>query len=152
MGLKKSTGRGTRVQHSTGLEWDELQRAKKHYPAIKYSTGENAPVRHSTGTEFDYRVLASMMRGEEGEEPVAYTPPNTEDNPKLHGIPEKAQEDTTWLDLYLRKRVEAAKGGMREAQRVPEPQLGSKAVPREKAEEGEEKAPKEQFKPMDMDY
>ncbi|MFQ6030416.1 MAG: hypothetical protein ACE5Q6_23320, partial [Dehalococcoidia bacterium] len=108
MGLKKSTGRGTRVKHSTGLEWDELVRAKKHYAPIKYATGENSPVRHSTGTEFDYKVLAGLMRGE-GEELVP-PKPNTKDNPKIHGIPDKAQEDTTYLDMYLQSRVDAARG------------------------------------------
>lgn len=108
MGLKKSTGRGSRVKHSTGLEWDELVRAKKHYAPIKYATGENSPIRHSTGTEFDYKVLAGFMKGD-GVEVVA-PGPNTKDSPKIHGIPDKAQEDTTYLDLYLQSRQDAARG------------------------------------------
>ena len=108
MGIKKSTGRGTRLRHSTSLEWDELMKAKRHIPPITYATGENSPLRHSTGTEFDYKVLAALMRGEGGE---AVTPkPNTKDNPKIHGIPDKANEDTYYLDVYLRNRVAAAKG------------------------------------------
>ena len=115
MGIRKSTGRGSRVRHSTALEWDELMKAKKHIPPILYATGENSPLRHSTGTEFDYKVLAALMRGEGGE---AITPqPNTRDNPKIHGIPEKATEDTYYLDVYLQRRVEEAKGQRNEGAR-----------------------------------
>ena len=115
MGIRKSTGRGARVRHSTALEWDELVKAKKHIPPILYATGENSALRHSTGTEFDYKVLAALMRGEGGE---AITPqPNTRDNPKIHGIPEKASEDTYYLDVYLHRRVEEAKGLRNQAAR-----------------------------------
>lgn len=57
MAIKYSTGRGTRVRHSTALEWDDLEKQKRRYNPIKYSTGEDAHIRHATGTEFDFRAL-----------------------------------------------------------------------------------------------
>ncbi len=57
MGIKYSTGRGTRVKHSTALEWEDLEKQKKKYDPIKHSTGEDAQIRHATGTEFDYKAL-----------------------------------------------------------------------------------------------
>lgn len=58
MGIKYSTGRGAKLRHSTGMEWDDLKKAKKKYTPIKHSTGEKASVKHSTGVEFDYKYLA----------------------------------------------------------------------------------------------
>jgi len=61
MGYKKpkgsgySTGRGTRVKHSTAMEWDEWARKRRKY-SVKYATGEDGQVTHSTGKEFDKRV------------------------------------------------------------------------------------------------
>lgn len=57
MGIKYSSGKGTRVRHSTGLEWDDLKKKKKKYDPIKHSTGESSFIRHATGTEFDYKAL-----------------------------------------------------------------------------------------------
>jgi hypothetical protein len=57
MGIKYSTGRGTRVRHSTALEWDDLKKKKKKYDPIKHATGESSSIRHATGTEFDYKAL-----------------------------------------------------------------------------------------------
>lgn len=48
-----STGRGTRVRHSTA-DWDEWAKKRRKYP-VKYSTGEDAQIIHSTGVEFDKR-------------------------------------------------------------------------------------------------
>lgn len=64
MGIKYSTGRGTRVRHSTALEWDDLEKAKKKYSPIKYSTGEKANIRHATGVEFDFKYLAEKEKAE----------------------------------------------------------------------------------------
>lgn len=61
MGIKYSTGRKTRVRHSTAMEWEDLEKAKKKYDPIKHSTGENATIRHATGTEFDYKVLSEQL-------------------------------------------------------------------------------------------
>lgn len=47
-----STGRGTKVKHSTAMEWDEWKKKRRIY-ATKYSTGEDAQIIHSTGREFD---------------------------------------------------------------------------------------------------
>jgi len=58
MGIKFSTGRGTKVRHSTALEWDDLEKTKKKYSPIKYSTSKDSPIRHATGVEFDFKYLA----------------------------------------------------------------------------------------------
>ena len=57
MTIKYSTGKGTRMRHSIGLEWDDLEKKKKKYNPIKHSTGESSSIRHATGTEFDYKTL-----------------------------------------------------------------------------------------------
>lgn len=95
MGLRTSIGKGTRVRHSTGLEWDELAKAKKKYTPIRHSTGEGSKIRHSTGTEMDYRALWGGPEDDEIE---------TEQETRLHSIPAKAGEDTKYLDLYLGSR------------------------------------------------
>lgn len=64
MGVKYSTGKGARVKHSTGMEWKDLEKAKKRYTPIKHSTGENAAVKHSTGVEFDYKYLSNFSENE----------------------------------------------------------------------------------------
>jgi len=64
MGIKYSTGKETRVRHSTALEWDDLEKAKKKYSPIKYSTGEKTAIRHATGVEFDYKYLAEKEKAE----------------------------------------------------------------------------------------
>ncbi|MDI6889658.1 MAG: hypothetical protein QMC83_01785 [Thermodesulfovibrionales bacterium] len=56
-----STGRGTRVRHSTAMDWDELLKKRRIYP-VKYSTGEDGQVVHSTGKEFD--EMAKFRRRE----------------------------------------------------------------------------------------
>ena len=61
MAIKYSTGRGTRMRHSTAMEWKDLEKAKKKYDPIKHATGENANIRHATGTEFDYKVLSKRL-------------------------------------------------------------------------------------------
>ncbi|MFQ5874509.1 MAG: hypothetical protein ACE5JL_12010 [Dehalococcoidia bacterium] len=139
MGLKKSTGRGTRLRHSTGLEWDDLEKAKKHYAPLRYSTGENPSVRHFTGTQFDWKVLRRLS-GESEEAP---------ENPRLHSIPAKAQEDTTYLDLHMRSRAKEARGG-----RVEEAQGRDREIPREDERAGEtrKKEALERFTPMALDY
>lgn len=58
MGIRFSTGRyprKTRVKHSTGTEWADLEKLKqKKYFTVKYSTGKDASIRHMTGLEFDF--------------------------------------------------------------------------------------------------
>ena len=61
MAIKYSTGKGTRMRHSTAMEWDDLEKAKKKYDPVKHSTGENATIKHATGTEFDYKVLSNRL-------------------------------------------------------------------------------------------
>ena len=50
-----SIGRGTKVKHSTSMEWDEWEKKRRIYSA-KYSTGEDGQIIHSTGKEFDKKV------------------------------------------------------------------------------------------------
>ncbi|MBU4314070.1 MAG: hypothetical protein KJ821_04680 [Actinobacteria bacterium] len=50
-----ATGRGTRVRHSTAMDWDEWAKKRRIYP-VKYSTGEDGQIIHSTGREFDKKV------------------------------------------------------------------------------------------------
>jgi len=64
MGIKFSTGRGTKVRHSTALEWDDLEKTKKKYTPIKYSTSKDSPIRHATGVEFDFKYLAEKEKAE----------------------------------------------------------------------------------------
>ena len=61
MAIKYSTGKGTRMRHSTAMEWSDLEKAKKKYDPIKHSTGETASIKHATGTEFDYKVLSKRL-------------------------------------------------------------------------------------------
>ncbi len=120
MGLRVSTGRGTRVKHSTGYEWSDLEKAKRKYPRrIQYSTGESSTVLHATGTEMDTRALRDL-RGEssEEEEPADEEPVQQvrlyDEVParevRLHSVPEKAGEDTKYLDLYARAMVKKVLG------------------------------------------
>ena len=69
MGVKYSTGKVSRVRHSTGMEWKDLEKAKKKYTPIKHSTGEKASVKHSTGVEFDCKCLSNFSENEE-ERPI----------------------------------------------------------------------------------
>ncbi len=75
MGIKYSTGKGAKVRHSTAMEWDDLEKAKKKYDPIKHSTGESASIKHATGTEFDYKVLGERL--EEGSSSL-HSKPQTE--------------------------------------------------------------------------
>jgi hypothetical protein len=50
-----STSRGTRVKHSTAMDWDEWEEKKRKYP-VKYATGEDGRITHSTGRELDAKV------------------------------------------------------------------------------------------------
>ena len=95
MGLRTSIGKGTRVRHSTGLEWDKLEKAKKKHTRIIHSTGEGSKIRHSTGMEMDFRALYGDPEDDETE---------TNQETRLHSIPAKAGEDTKYLDLHLRSK------------------------------------------------
>ena len=50
-----ATGRGTKVRHSTAMDWDEWKKKRRIYP-VKYATGEDGQVIHNTGREFDKKV------------------------------------------------------------------------------------------------
>ncbi|MFQ5876011.1 MAG: hypothetical protein ACE5JL_19730, partial [Dehalococcoidia bacterium] len=148
MGLKVSTGRGTRVRHSTGLEWGEMEKAKKKYPPIKHSTGEESPIRHSTGTEMDYRYI-KMLRGESSEDEEEESEERRREAGRLSSIPDHAQEDTTYLDLWAQQRRQVALGRFEEVEteRNTPPGAGEQTSKR-----AGKKVSKEQFKAVDLDY
>ena len=82
MGLRYACGRGTRLRHSTALEWDELEKKKKKraYQQIKYSTGENAAIKHCTGTEFDWKAMRERPEENERSQPKVRSKPIHEDD------------------------------------------------------------------------
>jgi len=55
MGLKYSTGRHAKMKYSTGMDWDEYMKKRRH-SKVRYSTGENARLWHSSGTLLDGRA------------------------------------------------------------------------------------------------
>lgn len=145
MGLKASTGRGTRVRHSTGLEWDEMEKAKKKYTPIRHSTGEESKIRHSTGREMDWRAL----RGEASEDEEEELEERSGGAARLSSIPEHAQEDTTYLDLWAEQRRQAALGRFEEVE--TERNTPSSAGEQTSKRAGK-KASKEQFRSVDLNY
>ncbi|MDA2925960.1 hypothetical protein MYX78_01805 [Acidobacteria bacterium AH-259-G07] len=64
MGIKYSTGRGTKVKHSTGSEFVDLEKRRKKYFLIKHSTGKDAAIKHVTGVEFDLKRYEEMAKKE----------------------------------------------------------------------------------------
>ncbi|MDA2929841.1 hypothetical protein MYX84_07840 [Acidobacteria bacterium AH-259-O06] len=73
MGIRFSTGRyprKTRVKHSTGTEWSDLEKLRrKKYFLVKYSTGKDAAIRHMTGLEFDFKQYEEELAKKEEELP-----------------------------------------------------------------------------------
>ena len=57
MPLRSSTGRASRVKHSTGTGPDKVTTARRGHPRTRYSTGDSAAISHVTGREADYRAL-----------------------------------------------------------------------------------------------
>ncbi|MFH1950350.1 MAG: hypothetical protein ABIL06_01905 [Pseudomonadota bacterium] len=53
--MKYSTGRGTRIKHSTAMEWDEYEKKKRH-SRVRYSTGKGTALRHSCGVLLDGEI------------------------------------------------------------------------------------------------
>ena len=105
MSIKYSTGRGTKVRHSTALEWDDLEKTKKKYSPIKYSTGEKATIRHATGVEFDYKYLAEKEKAEaEGDD---YLEKFKEPKPIRSKVRSKAKVEG---EEYLEKFYESMTG------------------------------------------
>ena len=137
MGLRTSTGKGARVRHSTGLEWDDLAKAKKKYTPLKHSTGEDSKIRHSTGTEMDYRALRGEPEDDETE---------TNQETRLHSIPAKAGEDTKYLDLYAQSMRNKVLG------QRDDTIVGSRGKRKEGKEVAEKQVSKEKFKTVAFDY
>ena len=91
MGIRYACGRGTKLRHSTAMEWDELEKKKKRrgYQPIKYATGEHAAIKHVTGTEFDWKSMREL-RERPGE--------NERKLPKIRSKPRL--KDDEYLELY----------------------------------------------------
>ncbi|NQT30579.1 MAG: hypothetical protein HQ596_08400, partial [Candidatus Saganbacteria bacterium] len=53
--MKYSTGRKTKMKYSTGMDWDEYMKKRRH-SRVRYSTGESATLSHSSGTLLDGRA------------------------------------------------------------------------------------------------
>lgn len=92
-----STARGTRVKHSTAMDWDEWAKKRRKYP-VKYSTGEDGQIIHSTGVEFDKRAKHRRKEYEDNKRGGARHPGFTykhykkedKSSPPNGGIPPKA--------------------------------------------------------------
>lgn len=136
MGLRTSIGKGTRVRHSTGLEWDKLEKAKKKHTQIIHSTGEGSKIRHSTGMEMDFRALYGEPEDDEIE---------TNQETKLHSIPAKAGEDTRYLDLHIRSK---RKGTIAHSKGVN----AKRKVSLEDAKSANDDVSKEQFRSISIEY
>ena len=67
MGIKYSTGRGTRVKHSTGNEFVDLEKRRKRYFLVKHSTGKDSAIKHVTGVEFDLKQYEEQEAKKEEE-------------------------------------------------------------------------------------
>ena len=59
-----ATGRGTRVKHSTAMDWDEWAKKRRIY-SVKYATGEDGQIIHSIGREFDKKAKYRRKEYEE---------------------------------------------------------------------------------------
>ncbi|MFZ6016848.1 MAG: hypothetical protein ACOYU0_04385 [Nitrospirota bacterium] len=107
--MQYSTGRGTRVRHSTAREWDELEKAKKRsgYQEIKHSTGEKPAIKHATGVEFDYKALLS----EESEEKAGI-------HSKVRSKP--ILEGDEYLEFYHKHRGKKSRENMEDTERKKE--------------------------------
>ncbi|MDI6892497.1 MAG: hypothetical protein QMD08_05855 [Actinomycetota bacterium] len=64
--MKYSTGRGTRMKHSTAMEWDEYEKRKKKRSRVKHSTGKGAAITHACGIELD--MEEELELGEEAKQ------------------------------------------------------------------------------------
>ena len=96
MAIKYSTGKGTRMRHSTAMEWGDLEKAKKKYSPIKYATGESASIKHATGTEFDYKVLSKRL----------------ESGPGLHSKPKTEADE--YLERFHKSSIKRRSGELDE--------------------------------------
>lgn len=59
--MRYSTGRETRVNHSTAMEWDEYEK-KKRRSRIRYSTGKGAALRHACGVLLDEETVEQEIQ------------------------------------------------------------------------------------------
>ena len=98
MAIKYSTGRGTRMRHSTAMEWEDLEKAKKKYDPLKHSTGEESTLKHATGTEFDYKVLSKRLE--------------ISSNPGLHSKPQTEADE--YLERFRQSRAGQRSGELEE--------------------------------------
>jgi len=57
MSIRYSTGRRSRLKHSTAADSGPVAKAAPDYPRPRYSTSEDASIAHFTGRETDRRAL-----------------------------------------------------------------------------------------------
>jgi|GEM_PF-2599967 len=136
MGLRTSIGKGTRVRHSTGLEWDKLEKEKNKRTRIMHSTGEGSKIRHSTGMELDFTALYGESEDDETE---------TNQETRLHSVPAKAGEDTKYLDLHVRSRRKGTTAHSKAAN-------SKRKASTEDAKKASKDVSKEQFRSISIEY
>lgn len=62
--MKFSTGRRSRLKHSTGIEMAKLGKIKRRIKAVKHSSGGESPLLHTTGQVTDAKALYDQFEAE----------------------------------------------------------------------------------------
>jgi len=77
--MKYSTGRNTRVKHSTATEEEYINRKSHRRPRPQHSTGRESTINHFTGMRFDMRREEEHARAQDEraafEEATRWGPP-----------------------------------------------------------------------------
>ncbi len=66
--MKFSTGRRTRIKHSTGIDMAELGKIKRRMKSVKHSSGGESPLSHTTGQVTDSKAFYDQLIEEEEKE------------------------------------------------------------------------------------
>lgn len=66
--MKFSTGRRSRLKHSTGVDMTELGKIKRRMKTVKHSSGGESPLMHTTGQVTDAKALYDELIEEEEKE------------------------------------------------------------------------------------
>lgn len=74
-----STGRNSRMKHSTGADGSRAKRRKDRHPRPRHSTGRESTINHFTGMRFDMRREEEHARAQDEraafEEATRWGPP-----------------------------------------------------------------------------
>lgn len=62
--MKFSTGKRTRVKHSTGMDMKELEKLKRRMKNVKHSSGLSSPMKHTTGQVTDAKSLYDHLEAD----------------------------------------------------------------------------------------